>query len=68
MLSDTSLTGLWSLASLDLASNQLAALPPTLLQSASNLEKLFLENNSLSILSSEVFHGLDNLLLLNISR
>lgn len=70
VLSDQSLTGLWSLTGLDLADNQLSALPPALFHQASHLERLLLQNNSLSAasLSADVFHGLDNLLLLNLSR
>ena len=56
-----------SLSLLDISHNSLAALPPTLFHQSVALQKLYLQNNSLSLLSSEIFSGLDNLLLLNIS-
>lgn len=68
VLSDQSLTGLWSLSVLDLSDNHLAALPPTIFHQSNNLQKLFLQNNSLSLLSPDLLSGLDNLLLLNLSR
>ena len=69
ILSDQSLTGLWSLAVLDLADNQLAALPAAgLFHAAANLQELSLQNNSLSALGPDALAGLDSLLLLNLSR
>jgi Leucine-rich repeat (LRR) protein len=69
VLSDQSLTGLWSLAVLDLADNQLAALPATgLFHAAANLQELSLQNNSLASLGPDTLSGLDSLLLLNLSR
>ena len=70
ILSDDALVAMTSLRDLNLADNQLAALPPTLFSSASlqSLESLQLQNNSLTMLTPGLFAGLSQLVMLNLSH
>ena len=70
ILSDDALIAMTSLRDLNLADNQLAALPPTLFSSASlqSLESLQLQNNSLTMLTPGLFTGLSQLVMLNLSH
>ncbi len=61
-----------SLKTLNLANNQLVALPPELFKSSkdassSRLQELYLQNNSLNVLAPGLFEPLDHLLVLNLS-
>ena len=68
ILSDDALASMTSLRQLNLADNQLAALPPTLFSAQlSSLESLQLQNNSLTMLTPGLFAGLSNLAMLNLS-
>ena len=68
VMGDAALSGLWSLTSLDLASNLLTAIPLDFFKDSTHLQKLYLENNTLSALAPDTFSGLGDLLLLNMSR
>lgn len=66
---DTSLQGLSNLKRLDLANNELVALPPRFFQPVlSTLEDLYLQNNSISVLPPGLFHGLRRLGELDLSH
>ena len=66
---DTSLQGLSNLKRLDLANNELVALPPRFFQPVlSSLEDLYLQNNSISVLPPGLFHGLRRLAELDLSH
>ena len=75
ILSDNALASMTSLRELNLADNQLAALPPTLFSISSSemsppraLESLQLQNNSLTLLTPGLFAGLSQLSMLNLSH
>ena len=78
ILSDNALASMTSLRKLNLADNQLAALPPTLFSistemspphgAAFALESLQLQNNSLTLLTPGLFAGLSQLSMLNLSH
>lgn len=70
ILGDDALGSLRSLRELNLADNQLAALPPTLFSNKSQekLQKLQLQNNSLTLLTPDLFVGLSSLVMLNLSH
>ena len=53
---------------LNLASNQLVALPNQLFVPTPRLQRLYLQNNSLSVVPPGLFKGLEHLLVLNVSR
>lgn len=69
ILADNAFHQMTHLRELNLADNQLAALPPTLFTTSSmkSLESLHLQNNSLTLLTPELFSGLNNLAMLNLS-
>lgn len=71
ILGEDALHDFTSLQKLDLSNNQLAALPPTLFDSESNvtipISHLYLQNNSLTLLPGKVFSGLSKLVVLNLS-
>ena len=69
-LSDDAFAGMTNLQVLNMADNQLAALPPTVfnLSGGGELQELHLQNNSLTLVTPELFHGLNNLVLLNLSH
>ena len=80
ILSDNALASMTSLRKLNLADNQLAALPPTLFSISTEmsmspphgaafvLESLQLQNNSLTLLTPGLFAGLSQLSMLNLSH
>ena len=70
-LSDDAFAGMTNLQVLNMADNQLAALPPTVFNlsgGGGELQELHLQNNSLTLVTQELFHGLNNLVLLNLSH
>ena len=67
-LSDDAFAGMKNLQVLNMADNQLAALPPTVFNLSSELQELHLQNNSLTLVTPELFDGLNNLVLLNLSH
>jgi Leucine-rich repeat (LRR) protein len=60
--------GLNGLKLLNLSSNRLVALPPSIFRNNPALREIYLSNNSISALSPQVFSGLDSLLSLDLSR
>lgn len=70
ILADDAFHLMTHLKELNLADNQLAALPPTLFTTSAmnSLESLHLQNNSLTLLTPQLFSGLKNLLMLNLSH
>ena len=70
LLGDRALEGLVALTELNLADNQLAALPPAIFNRSSGrvMERLHLQNNSLTLLPAKIFAGLSGLRHLNLSR
>lgn len=74
VIDDTALSGLTGLTKLNLANNQLVAIPPRLFGGDDQsrccvyLQELHLQNNSLSGLAPGVFDGMKHLLVLNLSR
>ena len=67
-LSDDAFAGMKNLQVLNMADNQLAALPPTVFNLSGELQELHLQNNSLTLVTPELFDGLNNLVLLNLSH
>jgi Leucine-rich repeat (LRR) protein len=67
-ISDEALWSMSRLQVLDLADNQLAALPPAVFNKSGQLQELHLQNNSLTLVTPELFSGLSNLVLLNLSH
>ena len=69
ILADDAFELMTNLKILNLADNQLAALPPTLFTAPlQHLESLHLQNNSLSLLTPGLFKGLTGLAMLNLSH
>ena len=71
ILAEDALTSMTKLKDLNLADNQLAAIPPSLFQGKKGLdqlESLHLQNNSLTMMTSNLFFGLTGLLMLNLSH
>jgi Leucine-rich repeat (LRR) protein len=69
ILADDALHSMTSLLELNLADNQLAAVPPTLFSSSGmTIKTLHLQNNSLTLLTPELFVGLGQLVMLNLSH
>ncbi|CAG7785098.1 unnamed protein product [Allacma fusca] len=68
-LQDDAFAELGSLRSVNLSSNRLVALPPSIFKfNGGSLREVYLANNSISALAPAVFSGLNGLLLLDVSR